>query len=138
MKTWVYVAVPFLTWLIVGLLKFILNSVKEKKIAFDLVGYGGMPSNHSAIVSSIATAIACREGIDTPEFGVAIAMVFIVIMDANSLRGAVGRHAAAINQLSGGLIALRERMGHTKIEILVGLFIGALIGFAFVNLEIMI
>ena len=129
MNSWIYVAVPFVAWLIAGFLKFIINSFKNKRVAVDLVGYGGMPSNHSSIVSSVATLIGCTEGVDSPVFGLAITLVFIVIMDANGLRRAVGRHAAVINQLSGGGVVLRELMGHTKLEIMAGLFLGMLIGF---------
>ena len=129
MNSWIYVVVPFVTWLIAGFLKFLINSFRERRVAFDLVGYGGMPSNHSSIVSSMATLIGCTEGVDSPVFGLAIALVFIVIMDANGLRRAVGMHAAVINQLSDSGVVLREIMGHSKLEILAGLFLGMLIGF---------
>lgn len=133
MSSWIYVAVPFVTWFIAGFLKFLINSFREKRFAFDLVGYGGMPSNHSSIVSSIATLIGCTEGFDSPVFGMAISLVFIVIMDANGLRRAVGMHAVVINQLSDSGLVLREIMGHSKLEILAGLFLGMLIGLLFAS-----
>jgi uncharacterized protein len=135
MSGFLYAAVPILTWFTVGILKFLINSLKEKRFALDRIGYGGMPSNHCAIVSSVATVIGCREGVDSSVFGVAVALVFIVVIDANGLRRAVGRHAVAINQLSGGQVTLREIMGHNNIEILVGLFVGSLIGFLSVNFD---
>jgi hypothetical protein len=58
------------------------------------VGNGGFPSNHSAVVSSMATLIALREGIGHPAFGVAVTLAFIVMIDANSLRQHVGRRRA--------------------------------------------
>lgn len=132
MKEYVYLITPFLAWLVAGSLKFLINCIRAKRLAFDLIGYGGLPSNHSAIVSSIAALIAFRDGIDTPTFGVAVALAFIVILDASSLRRQVGKHASAINRLnrnSGiGDPILRERMGHTRIEILAGIFVGILIG----------
>lgn len=133
MNEFVYLVTPFIAWLVAGSLKFLVNCLRAKRLAFDLIGYGGLPSNHSAIVSSIAALIAFRDGINTPSFGVAIALAFIVILDASSLRKQVGKHAAAINQLSkkigsGGMI-LRERMGHTRIEILAGALVGIVVAY---------
>jgi acid phosphatase family membrane protein YuiD len=132
MSEFVYLATPFLAWLVAGCLKFLINCIRAKRLAFDLIGYGGLPSNHSAIVSSIAALIAFRDGIHTPVFGVAIALAFIVILDASSLRRQVGKQASAVNLLNQkvGLneALLRERMGHTRIEILAGVLVGISIG----------
>lgn len=123
-----YGLTPFVAWLIAGCIKFLVNSIKSKKLAFGLIGYGGMPSNHSAIVTSMATLIAIQEGISNPAFGVAITIAFIVILDASSLRKQVGKHAVVINQLSSNINPhsplLRERMGHTPIEIFAGVLTG--------------
>ena len=95
-----YALTPLLAWLVAGVTKFILNSIKARQWAFGLIGYGGLPSNHSAIVSSMAALIALKEGIGHPAFGVAITLAFIVMLDANSLRRQVGKHAEAINKLA--------------------------------------
>jgi acid phosphatase family membrane protein YuiD len=126
-----YLVTPLITWTSVGPIKFLINSAKARRWAFNLVGNGGFPSNHSAVVSSMATLIALREGMDHPAFGVAVTLCFIVIIDANSLRQHVGRQAAAINRLAEGDKAhtwLRERMGHTLVEIAGGLATGIAIG----------
>jgi acid phosphatase family membrane protein YuiD len=133
-----YALTPFLAWLVAGLLKFTVNSVKAKQLAFGHIGYGGLPSNHSAIVSSIAALIAFKEGIEHPAFGVAITLAFIVMLDANSLRRQVGKHAAAINKLVSevsGYEVLRERMGHTPLEIAFGIVVGISVAFL-VNLTL--
>jgi len=127
-----YLVTPLLTWVTVGPIKFLINSIKARQWAFRLVGNGGFPSNHSAVVSSMATLIALREGIGHPAFGVAVTLCFIVIIDANSLRQHVGRQAAAINRLAkqdGDHQWLRERMGHTLVEIAGGLGTGIGMGF---------
>jgi acid phosphatase family membrane protein YuiD len=134
MKTLLYPAIPVVAWFINGVLKFIINSAREKRIAFDLIGYGGMPSNHSAIVGSIAALIGLGEGINSAIFGIAIAFAFIVVLDAGSLRRSVGLHAEAINRLTSGNPMLRERMGHSKLEISVGLLVGIIV--ALVSFEI--
>lgn len=122
-----YALTPFLTWLVAGVSKFIINSIKAKQLAFGLIGNGGLPSNHSAMVSSIAALIALKDGIGHPAFGVAITLAFIVMLDANSLRRQVGKHAMAINKLAAGASEhkeLRERMGHTRLEITAGIAVG--------------
>ncbi|AVK08387.1 MULTISPECIES: divergent PAP2 family protein [Pseudomonas aeruginosa group] len=129
MKDYSYLITPFLAWLVAGSCKFVINSLKAGKPAFGLIGYGGLPSNHSAIVGSMAALIALREGIGHPAFGVAVTLAFIVVLDANSLRRQIGLQARAINELrdSREKGALRERMGHSRTEILAGLLVGSLV-----------
>lgn len=125
-----YALTPFLAWLVAGVAKFIINSINAKQLAFGLIGYGGLPSNHSAIVTSMAALIAFKEGIEHPAFGVAVTLAFIVILDASSLRQQIGKHAATINQLTAGNAehqVLRERMGHTQLEIAAGIVIGIVV-----------
>lgn len=125
-----YAITPFLAWLMAGIFKFIVNSIKSKKLAFDLIGYGGFPSNHSAIVSSMTALIAFQDGINNPAFGIAITLAFIVMLDASSLRRQIGRHAVTINKLANGSLPnkkLRERVGHTPTEIAAGAIVGILV-----------
>ncbi len=122
-----YLLTPFLSWLVAGVTKFSINSLRAGKPAFSLIGYGGMPSNHSAIVGSMVTLIALKEGIAHPAFGVALALMFIVILDANSLRGQIGKHAVLLNKLNQDSTEkpMRERIGHSRLEIAAGLVLGA-------------
>ena len=122
-----YALTPFAAWFAAGTLKFLINSIRARQLAYGLIGYGGIPSNHSAIVSSMAALIALKEGIAHPAFGVALTMAFIVMLDANSLRREVGKHAAAINRLHAqdkNYPLLRERIGHSRIEIAAGILLG--------------
>ena len=128
-----YLATPFLAWLAAGGLKFALNSIRTGRLAFGLIGYGGLPSTHTAIVSSMATLVALREGIGHPAFGVAITLAFVVVLDAHSLRGQVGRQAAVINKLAASQPdhqALRERLGHSRLEIAAGIGVGVAVAVA--------
>jgi acid phosphatase family membrane protein YuiD len=123
-----YLLTPFLAWLVAGITKFLINSVRAKSLAFGQIGYGGLPSNHSAIVSSMVFLIALREGMANPPFGIALTIAFIVMLDASSLRRKVGEQAALINQLmtktGEEFKPLRERMGHTPLEIAAGVAVG--------------
>ena len=125
-----YIITPFIAWFICGGTKFLINCIKERRLAFDLIGYGGMPSNHSAIVSSMAALIGFTEGIESASFGVALTLVLIVTMDANSLRKKVEQHAIEINKIKNYQHPiLRERIGHSKLEILSGILLGTVIGY---------
>lgn len=139
---YLYLITPFVAWLVAGISKFVINSIKAKQLAFGLIGYGGLPSNHSAIVSSMVFLIAFKEGITHPAFGVAVTLAFIVLLDANSLRQQIGKQAKAINQLNqaSNLIdktlsdkPLRERMGHTRLEILAGILVGFVVAYVLFN-----
>lgn len=131
-----YISTPFFAWLFAGTTKFLINSISERQLAFGLIGYGGLPSNHSAIVSSMAALIGFKEGIAHPAFGVAVTLAFVVILDANSLRWQVGKHAKSINKLASDVTdhqTLRERMGHTRLEIAAGIAVGVIVA-AIVNM----
>lgn len=119
-----YVITPFVAWLIAGTSKFLINSIKSKSAAFKLIGYGGFPSNHTSIVTSVGWLIVLREGLESPVLGVAVALSFIVVLDATSLRIKVGDHAKRLNRLAPHEQPLRERIGHTPIEILGGILTG--------------
>ena len=123
-----YLLTPGVAWLFAGATKFLINSARSRRWAFGQIGYGGLPSNHTAIVTSMATLIGLKAGVDHPAFGVAIALAVIVILDASSLRMQIGKHAKTINLLVKNnnyqAPTLREKMGHTSIEIFAGAIVG--------------
>ena len=129
----VYILTPFVAWSVTGIIKLIVNSIQSQKLAFHLIGYGGWPSNHSSIVSSTATLIALKEGINQPAFGIAITLVFIVILDAVSLRRQVGQQAAVLNQLLDKPL-MRERIGHKPNEVVAGLIVGTIVAIIIVKI----
>jgi len=130
-----YLITPFLAWFVSGFLKFLIFSIKKQALAFDLMGNGGMPSTHTTVVVSTATLIALRQGVDSAAFGIAVTLAFIIMIDANSLRRHVGKQAVVLNRLTKlteGKTeerALRERMGHSRREIFVGILLGMLTGY---------
>ena len=121
-----YLLMPPLAWLAAGSCKFAINTLRARRLAFDQVGYGGMPSTHTAIVTSMAALIGLRAGVGEPAFGVALTLAFIVMIDANSLRRQIGRQASVLNRLAGAQpdTALRERVGHSRAEIAGGVVVG--------------
>jgi acid phosphatase family membrane protein YuiD len=103
---------------------------------------GGMPSSHSALAVSIATAIAFREGLNTSLFILAIFFALVVIRDALGVRRAAGLQARALNLLGKELNArdgipyrpVKEVHGHNPAEVIVGSLLGFFIALAFCTL----
>jgi acid phosphatase family membrane protein YuiD len=122
--TWIYLLTPFSAWVVAGGVKFLINSMKSKTLAFHQIGYGGMPSSHSAIVSSVAAMTAFREGVESTLFVLALTLAFVVMMDAMDLRRKIGQHAERLNHLTPDFPNLRERIGHTPLEVLAGMLTG--------------
>ncbi|MGY0691322.1 divergent PAP2 family protein [Virgibacillus sp. FSP13] len=122
-----YFLAPFVGWLASGCLKYLINKFKYGENARQYVGNGGFPSTHTSTVSSTVFLIGFGEGWFTPVFGLAVAFLFIVIIDATGLRMAVGKQATVVNQMNtetADYQPLRESMGHTLFEILGGLVVG--------------
>ncbi len=93
---------------------------------------GGMPSSHSALITGATSGIGYELGFDSSIFALAVAVTLIVMYDASGVRKSAGIQAAEINKLSKKLdpqseLLLKETLGHTKIEVMVGSFLGPLI-----------
>jgi len=127
-----YIFIPFLAWVFSGCLKFCINYFCFGSKAKELIGYGGFPSTHTTIVASVVFSVGLSEGFKTPVFSLGLGLLLVLIIDAHGLRRNVGKQSMIINQLteqgkkSHGII-LRERMGHTWLEIGGGLVIGFIV-----------
>lgn len=118
-------------------LKLILALRKCQRHAWRrLLEPGGMPSSHTAVVTSLAMVMGWMYGWTSPFFQLAAVFGGIVIYDALTLRQAVEEHARRLNLICRreGLAAgeLRENLGHTPAEALTGALIGALVAVAFI------
>ncbi len=99
-----------------------------------LIETGGMPSSHSALVTGTAAGVGLQLGFNDPLFALASTIAFIVMYDASGIRRSAGLTAAKVNQilknnpneLSSETI-LKESLGHTKVEVLVGSFVGPMV-----------
>lgn len=114
---------PFIAWFVAGCAKFIINYLRFGREAKKLIGYGGFPSTHTTIISSVVFLVGLKEGFGTPVFSLGLGVLLLVIIDAHGLRRNVGYHGKILNQLQNN-IKLRERMGHSWGEILGGLALG--------------
>ena len=132
-----YLYVPYLLWFGIQLFKLIYDLVTTKKFNFKrILGAGGMPSSHSAVVTGIATLIGKYEGVDTPIFALACIVAFVVMYDACGVRRAAGKQATLLNKLveTPGLTGVQvseklvEVLGHTPVQVFVGALIGIIAG----------
>lgn len=123
-------------WLVAQLSKVLIRYLRHRAIDLRmLLSAGGMPSSHSALVSSVATALALSEGLDSPLFALAVAVAAVVMYDATGVRRAAGNQAAVLNQIVEELFQgqpvseakLEELLGHTPTQV----FFGALLGILF-------
>ena len=99
-----------------------------------LIETGGMPSSHSALLTGTAAGLGWQLGFADPLFALAATMCFVVLYDASGVRRAAGLTAERVNGLvadAGGLVAgeppakpLKQNLGHTRLEVLVGAVMG--------------
>ena len=95
-----YLYIPFLMWFGIQLFKVIYDLVVTKKFNFKrILGAGGMPSSHSAVVTSLATLIGRYEGVTTSIFALSVIFAFVVMYDAAGIRRAAGKQAKLLNKL---------------------------------------
>ena len=119
----------------------ILNKSKKKREAVETILWrtGGMPSSHSAVVCSLATATGIYEGISSTFFILSLIFALVVLRDSVGVRRAAGMQAKALNNLGKQLSkvtgqefhSVKEIQGHTPLEVLVGSCLGILIAIIF-------
>lgn len=135
-----YLIVPFATWFFIQLFKLIYDLVTTKKFNFKrILGAGGMPSSHSAVVVALCTMIGKKYGVNSPIFALSIVFAFVVMYDAAGVRRAAGKQAKLLNKIvqTPGLTnvevteKLQEVLGHTPTQVLVGALIGFIVGYIF-------
>ena len=135
-----YIIVPMAVWIGIQSFKVLYELVKTKKFNFKrILGAGGMPSSHSAVVTSIATMIGKDYGTNSAIFALALIFAFVVMYDAAGVRRAAGKQAKLLNKIvnTPGLSnvevgeKLVEVLGHTPVQVFVGAVIGVIAGLIF-------
>ena len=130
-----------LATIIAQIIKFFVFTIRTRKINFKiLTTTGGMPSSHSAGVIAMSTTVGLIEGFDSIIFAVAIGFSLVVMYDATGIRRAAGKTAACLNKIMedfykhniqtlGG--KLKELLGHTPLEVIIGAIFGAIFAYGF-------
>jgi len=128
-----------LGWAVAQLLKTVLHTFLMKKFEPErLIGSGGMPSSHAATVCAMVTTTGIRYGVGTFEFAIAAILAIVVMHDAMNVRLETGKQAKLLNEIIETLKTLdgtawteeklKEFIGHTPFQVLVGALLGILIG----------
>ncbi len=127
--------------LLAQIIKLPLDYLQTKEWHWSLLlSTGGMPSSHSALVTSATVSIGYYQGFDTPLFGLAFALAAVVIYDATNIRRQAGFHAQQINRIIKEVFEgkvkpmeefneLKEVLGHSPAEALGGMILGLVISF---------
>ena len=131
--------IALIAWIVTQAAKVIIYWIVNEKFVLErMFGDGGMPSGHSAVVASLATATGLQCGWDSPVFAVAAILAVIVMHDATGVRQETGKQAKVINDIVKMLEArgrgeltpaetLKEFVGHTGPQVLVGALGGIVI-----------
>ena len=135
-----FVYIPVLLWFFIQTFKVVSDLIINKKLNIKrIVGAGGMPSSHSAIVCSLAVLIGKEYGFGSGIFAMALVFAFIVMYDAAGVRRAAGKQATILNKIleTPGLTTgevqekLIEALGHTPVQVFVGAILGIVVGCVF-------
>lgn len=135
-----FLIIPILAWFSAQVLKTAIHAIINKK--FDITrmfGDGGMPSGHSATVSSLAVLSALVYGCDSFQFAFAAVLAIIVCHDASGVRLETGKQAEVLNDLIEIIdmltteklpeVKLKEFVGHTPFQVAAGVIVGMLNAF---------
>lgn len=125
-------------WASAQVLKVVIESIIAKKFTWESIfASGGMPSSHSAFVTAMATVVGFEYGLGSVYFAFAAAFALVVMYDACGVRRAVGEQAKALNRIIDALHenstigqekALKEILGHSPFQVVMGFLLGLLIG----------
>lgn len=132
-----YLVTAISSWFVAQVLKTIIHIIVNKK--FDIkrfFGDGGMPSAHSATVSSVAIAAALHYGLNSFEFALSAVFAIVICRDAMGVRHETGKQAVILNELVKTVeadtetdildVQLKELVGHTPLQVMTGVMVGVL------------
>ena len=125
-------------WVVAQAVKVVVGLIRERRLDFRyFVSSGGMPSAHSAMVSALSASLAMTQGVGSVAFAIATVVALIVMYDAASVRQSVGEQSVLLNRIVRELRMghlrgeverdLRELMGHTPFQVIVGSILGILV-----------
>ena len=134
LQTYRFIIVPIMALGLSMLVKAVINRLRLGHFYWRRLGYGGFPSSHTTLVTTVTFLIGFSQGFASPLFALAGFFDAVVISDAAVVRRAAGRQAAALNRIVAELRKthkikeeqLRELLGHTPFEIVGGFVLGVL------------
>lgn len=137
------------SWALAQIIKTIIDLCFNKKVNFErLIGSGGMPSCHSATVTALATSSGLVYGLGSFEFAISCIVAIIVMYDARGVRRETGNQAVLLNKMMEYFKTLetpqqrmeftqeklKELIGHTPLQVIIGSILGLCVAFIMYNL----
>ena len=127
-----------LSWLVAGVIKVFIELMINKKLSLGRIfGAGGMPSSHTSTVVALATSTGYVCGLDSSQFAITIIIAIVVIHDAVGVRQVTGKQSKILNKMIFDTNIfdkdfdlekqLKEYIGHTPLQVVMGGIIGLLI-----------
>lgn len=125
-----------LAWVSAQLIKVTIGVIKNRRFDFRwILGSGGMPSSHAAGAAALAWSIGLQTGWSSVYFALAVSFAIVVMFDAQGVRRATGKQAQILNKITDDIYwkgrigedRLRELIGHTPVEVLIGMLLGIVI-----------
>lgn len=128
-------------WIVAQVLKAVIEIWYIKEFSIERIwGSGGMPSSHSSTVCALATSAAIKFGLSSFEFAVSFILASVVMYDAVGVRRETGKQAKLLNMIMEQDFwkyndieefqeKLKELVGHTPIQVLMGAILGILVAF---------
>ncbi len=127
---------PMVSWIVAYLLKVVIDSVRSGFCKERIVGGGGMPSSHAALVTALVCIVVALKGADSFEFAIALFFGLTAMYDSRRVRFETQRQGRALNNLNEerseegkqplDVVKFREKVGHTISELLLGAVIGVI------------
>jgi acid phosphatase family membrane protein YuiD len=128
-----------LAWAVAQVLKVVVVLFQKHKLDWRfVVSGGGMPSSHSAFVCACATSVGVLQGWSSVSFAIAAVVAIVVMYDASNVRRAAGEQAKILNymmdhwsEMPPSIFGkeLKELLGHTPFQVLIGGLLGVVIGY---------
>lgn len=128
-----------IAWFIAQVLKTIIHTLLTKDFNLErMYGSGGMPSSHSSTVTALATSSILVYGVGSSEFAISAILAIIVMYDARGVRRETGIQAKVLNDLiemlkdvHNELMSINEKLkefvGHTPLQVVIGALLGFII-----------
>ena len=127
------ITAPVLSWVAAQILKTLIDGLRRRRFNLRLlVGPGGMPSAHSALVCGLAAGTWFSQGVNSAAFAISAALAAIVMYDAAGVRQAVDRQSEILIHILTHVPRthddfdrfLEGLVGHTRLQVLAGALLG--------------
>ncbi len=131
--------VGLISWFAAQVIKTVIYAAVNRELRFErLMGDGGMPSAHSATVTSVALSAGFTAGWASPVFAVAAILAIVVMHDAMGVRRETGKQAQVINSMMLTFeqlgapdipveVKLKELVGHSPLQVFFGMLLGVVV-----------